>query len=177
MTVHQIREDCQALKRDWDKIADRLTRVADRDRSGGTVPDGYPRRTLQTDIPANDPESLTSVEQAADDRAFGRLERDPVHEAVAHARSALSQAALAVGSLMDNLKRAEELGVWVKPAGHTSTECCEPGCDDAAEKAGRCGADYMRKYRYEKDNPGKTCPPLTADELAKRNPPKRMKAS
>jgi hypothetical protein len=187
--VQQIRDECSTLATvQWDSIAKRLEEMYYRDREGSTIPDGRPTQTLSTDIPAADPEALTPTERAANQHLFagtgstrtqdktGRLEADPLHDAYVRARAALGQAALAVDTLVDNLLAAKEAQTYQKPMGHTTTKCCEPGCEDMAEKAGRCNADYMRKYRYEKDNPGQTCPPLTAEELAKRNPPKRMKA-
>jgi hypothetical protein len=129
---------------DLDALAKRVKRLNERDRAGTTIPDGYGSRTLNTDIPASDPEALTPTERAADRRAFGRPERDLVHEANIHCLSALRQALTAIEGVLDSVKRGEELQRWEKPVGQTSTPCKADGCDGPAVARGWC--DPCRKW-------------------------------
>lgn len=168
---HQIRADAEFLGF-TDRDIDRILLHAQRARTGRTERDGY---KSSHGAAGGRPSGISDPtgDMACDD--------DPITPEVEKQHTLLfdmlAQGATSKRAVRNTLERLNGVQAWVKPAGHTSTECCEPGCEDEAEKAGRCGADYMRKYRYEKDNPGQTCPPLAAEELAKRNPPKRMKAS
>ena len=153
---------------DWVKLRQRLKRLNQRDRAGSVIPDGYASKTLNTDVPANDPEALTPVERTADVRGFAGVkagplvkgedgkerpdgsdtarlpERDPVHEANVHALSALSQAVTAVDGVVASLNRGEELQRWEKPAGHQAPQCRSEGCDGPAVARGWC--DPCRKW-------------------------------
>ena len=143
---------------DLDALCKRVTRLNDRDRAGTTIPDGYGSRTLNTDIVASDPEALTPTERAADRRAFGRPERDLVHEANIHALSALNQALTALCGVLDSVKRGEELQRWERPIGHTVTPCKLDGCNDAAQMRGMCGTHYRRALRWEHEHNGEEIP-------------------
>jgi hypothetical protein len=166
----EIRDECRALaEMDWDQIADRLVRMYLNDRTGTSVPDGRPTKTLNTDIPAADPEALTPTEQAVNARLFagtgsketgdktGRLEPDPVHDAYVRARAALGQMTLALTPLMDNLNAGKAAQKPEKP-GKTTAPCKLDGCEADNFKRGLCEADYWVAYRWEKDHNGEPIP-------------------
>lgn len=194
MNDHSIRDMCRELASyDWDKIADRLCRLNQRDRAGTTYPDGYRARTISGDIPANDPEAMTPVERAADVRGFGGVtagppdwkgdpdgsetarapEVDEVHKANVHALSALSQAHLAAGSLIDHVRRGEDVQKPERPIGQTSTPCKVDGCDSPAVKRGFCDTCNRADLRYQEKH-NEPMPLGQLEENArKRQPQKR----
>jgi hypothetical protein len=183
----EIRDECRLLSEiDWDKIADRLVAMYRNDRHGTTIPDGRPTKTLNTEIPAADPEALTSTEAAVNARVFagtgdkrtgdktGKLERDPLHEAFVRARAALGQMALAINPLLDNLNAAKEAQTYVKPVGQTSTPCKVEGCDSPAVKRGYCDTDNRAALRWEAEH-NEPIPPAKLEENARNRQPQKRR--
>jgi hypothetical protein len=178
MNDYSIRDMCRELASyDWDKLADRLCRLNQRDRAGTTYPDGFKARTISGDIPANDPEAMTPVERAADLRAFGTPEKDEVHLANVHALSALSQAHLAAGSLIDHVRRGEEVQRLDKPIGQTATPCKVGECDSPAVKNGFCDTDNRFNLRHLAEH-NEPAPMGVLEENARnRKPGKKQRTS
>lgn len=178
MNDHTIRDMCCDLAAyDWDKLADRLCKLNQRDRAGTTWPDGFKARTISGDIPANDPEAMTPVERAADLRAFGTPEPDEVHRANVHALSALSQAHLAAGSLIDHVRRGLQLGEYEKPVGKSPTPCKSEvnGCDGTANKRGWC--DPCRLWIWDNPSPDGLDPLTVPASVIEERTKRREKAS
>lgn len=188
--VREIRDECSTLAEiEWDKIADRLVDLYYRDREGTTIPDGRPSQTLNTDIPAADPEALTPTERAVNAHLFagtgskrtgdktGKLERDPLHDAFVRARAALGQAALAVGPLLDNLSAAKEVQTLRKPVGQTSTPCKVGPCDSPASKNGFCDTDNRFNLRYIEQHNEPAPIGLLEENARKRQPQKRRQSA
>jgi hypothetical protein len=185
----QIRSDAQFLGF-TDRDIERLVTHARRARTGSTAIDGY-KSTHGAPGSRGSSES-TAVERAVltdgdgyDDKgrpepasaSFRSSQQDEVERQHELLFDMFTQAAASKRAVRNTLERLAGLQTYQKPQGHTSTECCEPGCNEPVHKAGRCTADYWRKRRFEQANPGETCPPLTADELEKRNPPRRQRVS
>jgi hypothetical protein len=170
-TEDQIRSDALFLGF-TDKDVSRLIEHARRARTGSTDRDGYKRTHGAAGGRMSGVSDPTGEMACDDEQTTPEIERQ--HDLLF---DMFMQAAASKRAVRNTLERLAGLQTYQKPQGHTSTECCEPGCNEPVHKAGRCTADYWRKRRFEQANPGETCPPLTADELEKRNPPRRQRVS
>jgi hypothetical protein len=162
-----IRTDA-ALLGFTDPDISRLVEHARRARTGSTTVDGFKRSHGAAGSRAS------GISNPTCDMAIDEDQQTPeVEKQQALLFDMFQQAVISRRAVRNTLDRLDGLQAWSKPQGHQTTECCEPGCDQPVHKAGRCTADYFRKRRYEKANPGQTCPPLTATELEEREPPRR----
>lgn len=152
----------------------RIREAVRRDRTAELVHDGYPSGGGDGSGVRGTAE-LTSVEAAAEARAFGRPTTDPHHElteaAVGHLLDAAAHLA-AAGLALDALDALAD----TRPApGRTEAVCCETTCEDVAApgERGRCQACARWRRRWALAHPNETSPPvpeqLIADRVAERD--------
>ena len=151
-----------------DADVERLIVHARRARTGSTGIDGY--KSTHGAATGGRPSGIsdpTATMATGDERATPEVEQQ--HRLLF---DMVDQAASSKRAVRNTLERLGTIQTQERPREAT---CCEPGCEDLADKAGRCNTDYMRKYRWEETHPGEDFRALSPDELAEREATRRQR--
>jgi hypothetical protein len=149
------------------RTARRIRDAVRRDRTAEHTHDGYPSGGGDGSGIRGTAE-LTSVEAAAEARAFGRPTTDPHHELTETAVAHILEAAAHLAAAGLALNAIDALADTHPAPGRTEAVCCETTCESVAVRHGRCEACYRWRYDWTIRNPNDTIPPVPAALIAAR---------
>lgn len=160
---------CDQLDRhDWNATRRAILAARRRDLTGSVTPDGYPHGTLG-DGGSRATTSDTSTERAGIALADEPPRHDEHHELANGVIADLLDLERTKQRLVRKLQRIAQIAD--KPAETlVAPTCCEPNCEDPAERGRRGRCDPCRKWvqRWEEAHPGEQAPFVPAGVIDQR---------